>query len=522
MKRVALIALAFLMILAAACGDSAVEESVFLTETEEDTDPLASEAALSLLKVDGVPVFGFSSDKTEYDVSAKKVNAMSIGAVATQEGATVKVEQNGTVATVTVTSKNGKNQKVYTLNGHERLNSKVVNKDGANAIVTYVIDDGDKTTATFVTEEMSVKYPSLTASFALITKNLATFKTVEDEDGMLSYAKDSEGYYLYSKNSSNWKFWKTLLEEYGDDGFEAVSHSHTHKYWGESDEGGAFEYKLTDGRTVVSDEFPRGNVSKEFWGSKQVLEDLDQRALVFVRTGLSYDGTMVDYSDTFWKNMQDSGAFIGARGTYTYPNKPETMINRFSAFNKIDERFFLKSYMVQHYNTSPTVKTAKGTSTPEQCLAAGIDYWKTYIDVAVENSAWAAFCIHTIRPDNHVGSGHYIFESQADELFAYTDKLSEENKVWVANLTDAYLYAIERATSSVEAYEDANGNVSVLLSCSETADIYNMPLTVRVRLPEGKQSAELDGKALTTVTENGDVYAYVDLAPNSRVTVLTK
>jgi hypothetical protein len=142
--------------------------------------------------------------------------------------------------------------------------------------------------------------------------------------------------------------------------------------------------------------------------------------------------------------------------------------------------------------------------------------------VAVENSAWAAFCIHTIRPDNHVGSGHYIFESQADELFAYTDKLSEENKVWVANLTDAYLYAIERATSSVEAYEDANGNVSVLLSCSETADIYNMPLTVRVRLPEGKQSAELDGKALTTVTENGDVYAYVDLAPNSRVTVLTK
>lgn len=532
MKRLILIGLALLMLLSASCGSADPVESLAQTEAEteaatddsaeQDNDPAANDATLSLLKVDGISVFGFSPEKTSYSVSAKKVDKMTIGAVATQEGATVKIEQSGSVATVTVTSPNGRKEKVYTLQAYERVSSKIVNKNGANAIVTYVIDDGDKDTATFVTEEMSPKYSSLNASFALVTKKLGTFKTQEGADGMLEYVKDSQGYYLYSKNSSEFNFWKTLLAEYADEGFEAVSHSHTHKYWGETDEGGSFEYKLNGGVTMTSEEFPRGNVSMEFWGSKQIIEDLGQRSLVFVRPGLNVNGKMVSYSKDFWTKMQDSGAYIGARGTYTYPDKPETMINTFSSFSNEDDRYFLKSYMVQHYNTSATTATAKGTSTPKECLDAGIDYWTTYIDTAVENNAWAAFCIHTIRPDNYVGSSHYIFESQADALFAYTEQLTKENKVWVANLTDAYLYVIERATSTVEAYVDENGDLSVALSCSETDDIYNMPLTVKVCLPEGKTGAALDGQELTTVTENGDVYVYVDVAPGSRVTLKTK
>lgn len=530
MKKVLLLVLSCLMLVTASCGGSAPEESLSPTESEsmteaatpEDTDPVANDASLASLKVDGIPVFAFSPERTSYSASARKVNSIAVDAVPTQEGATVRVEQEGSTAKVIVTSQNGKNERVYTVRAYERVTSKIVNKNGANAIVTYVIDDGDKSTATFVTEKMAAKYPSLTASFALVTGKLATFETVEGADGMLEYAKDEDGNYIYTKNQSEWSFWDTLLKKYGKDGFEAVSHSHTHKYWGESDEGGAFEYKLSDGRTMVSEEFPKGNVSKEFFGSNQILRELSQRALVFVRTGLSVDGSMIKYSDTFWKNMEESGAFIGARGTYTYPNKPDTMINRFTAFNKESERFFLKSYMVQHYNTSSKVKTAKGTSTPEECLAAGIDYWTTYIDTAVENNAWAAFCIHTIRPDNHKGNGHYIFESQADELFAYTEKLSAENKVWVANLTDAFIYAIERSTSTVDAYLDNDGNISVSLTCKESGDIYDEPLTVRIRLPEGKSGASFGGEALTTVTEKNDVYVYVDMIPGTKILLEVK
>ena len=277
--------------------------------------------------------------------------------------------------------------------------------------------------------------------------------------------------------------------------------------------------RLSNGQTVNSEPFPRGNVSKEFLGSNQLIRELGQRALVFVRPGLTHEGKGVTAAPGFWDNMQNSGAFIAARGSYTQPDKPETMLNEFTAFGDVDARFFLKSYMVQHYGTSAGVKTEQGKSTPEQCLAAGIDYWTNYIDTAVEQNAWAAFCIHTVRPDDHVGSGHYIFESQAEALFAYTEQLSAENKVWVANLTDAFLYAIEWSTAEVSAYQEGNDRVVVALSCRETAEIYREPLTVRVRLPEGKIGAVLDGRALTMKTEEGMVYAYLNLIPGSQAMI---
>lgn len=524
MKYVSYIFVGILLILSvlltSACGGTVPAESTVTTaERMEESDPAWGDSRLAQLTFDGVPVSDFSPDKTEYAVWTLSADTVAVEAVAAQEGATVAVVRNDASVTVTVTSRDGRNRTVYTVNACVDLESRIVNKNGANATVTYVIDDGDMSTAAFVIKEMGEKYPSLSASFALITKNLATFKTVEGEDGVLEYLKDEEGNYLYSKNNSNWNFWEKILYKYGQGRFEAVSHSHTHKYWGESDEGGVFSFRLSNGQTVNSESFPRGNVSMEFLGSNQIIRDLGQRALVFVRPGLTHEGKGVTAAPGFWENMQNSGAFIGARGTYTKPDQPETMLNEFTSFGDADARFSLKSYMVQHYGTSADVKTEKGDSSPEQCLAAGIDYWTGYIDTAVEQNAWAAFCIHAIRPDTHVGSGHYIFSSQADALFAYTEQLSAENKVWVANLTDAFLYAIEWSTSEVRAYREGNDRMVVSLTCRETAEVYGEPLTVRVRLPEGKTSASLDGVALDVRAEADGTYAYFDLIPGTRAVV---
>ncbi len=525
MKKILLLGLALAMIFAVSCGGAVPSAENATTAAGEavprptDTDPAAGDARLRQLAVNGMPLPDFDPDKTAYTVSVENAGSMTVEAVAAQEGAAVAVMQDGASVTVTVTSKNGENQRVYTLDACVALEGRVVNRNGANATVTYVIDDGDQQTAVTVMGSMAAKYPSLAASFALITERLAAFQTVEGADGVLEYLKDENGNYVYSKNNANWNFWDKMLHRDGCDGFEAVSHSHTHKYWGESDEGGEFTFRLSNGKTVTSEAFPRGNVSKEFWGSNQIIRELGQRGLVFVRPGLTHEGQGLTAIPGFWDSMQNSGAFIGARGTYTHPDEPETMLNSFTAFGDADARFFLKSYMVQHYNTSPGVKTEKGKSTPEECLSAGIGYWTDYIDAAVENNAWAAFCIHTIRPDTHTGSGHYIFTSQADALFAYTEHLSAENKVWVANLTDAFLYAIEWSTSSVEAYQVGNDRVMVSLSCREEAEIYCLPLTVRVQLPVGKTAASLDGTVLPTVEEEGRVYACLDLAPGSEVTL---
>ena len=475
--------------------------------------------------MDGAPVVGFDADVTEYAVPASDPTAMNIVAVVAEEGATAQIAQSGTTATVTVTSFNGKVKKVYTLTAYEKLASEVVNKNGANAIVTYVFDDGDKTTATIVTEELSTKYESLAGSFALITKNLGTLSTVEGEegDGLLEYEKDENGDYVYTKNETNWEYWETLLNTYGPSGFEAVSHTHTHAYIGEDDNGGSYTYKNTNGDVFTSAVFPKGNVSKEYYASNQILRDLGQRAYALVSAGLTAGGYMIDYIANYKALPQLSGAFIGKRTTYTNPTNPASMVNPFDIFDDEDNRFNVMSYMVQHYNTgstAPKSTSAEGYS-KEACLAAGIDYWTNYVDTAVEQGGWAAFCFHNIRPDTHTGTtGHFVYQSQADALFAHTQTLSEENKVWVANLTDAMLYVFERSTSEVGAYVDGEGNVIVSLDDHEDDSIFNMALTVKVALPEGKTGATLNGSALTAFSENSVTYVYVDIVPGNAVTII--
>ena len=488
---------------------------------ELDAEAIGSNAALTAITVNGKSVIGFSSEKTEYNVAVDNPAAVDVKAVAAEAGADVSVSTDGAKVIVTVKSINNLNEKVYTLNAFKKIESEVVNKGGADATVTFVLDDGDQSTATFVLEKMAPKYPSLTASFALITNKLATLDVVTNPDGTKEYAKDADGFYTYTKNESVWTFWEKVAK---NKNFELVSHTHTHKYWGENDNGGKFNYYNTAGEMFTSDEMPKGSVSKEFVASKQIIQDLDptQLAVTFVRSGLTAGGKNLKYSETFWDPILNSGAYIGARGTYTYPDTPKEMVNEFDTFSDPTVRSKIKSYMVQHYNTNPSMKTTQANSGPAECLAAGIPYWTDYIDTAVEMKGWAAFCIHTIKPDTHdTRSGHYIYQTQADKLFAHTQKLADENKVWIATLSEGMIYANEWSSASVEAYTDKD-KVVVSLDHKEEGAVYNMPLTVKVALPAGKTTATVGGKALKTFTENGKLCAYVDVAPFTSVTIDVK
>ena len=501
-----------------------VDSKITITETNASEFGAEANADLASVTIDGEPVVGFSADVTEYNVPAANLNSMNIVVTTARPEATYSVEQNGNVATITVTAFNGKTQKVYTLTAYEKVETAVVNKNGANAIVTYVFDDGNTDSATIVSS-FADKYPSFAGSFALITKNLATLSTIEGDpdDGLLEYEFDENGDYVYTKNESTWNYWVDLFDKYGDKGLEGVSHTHTHAYIGENDNGGAFEYRSTGGNVYTSAVFPIGNVRKEYYASNQILRELGQRALVMVGAGLTApDGNMINYTESYKNLPLASGAFIGKRTTYTYPKDPESMVNIISDFDSDDFRFNVKSYMVQHYNTSPTAPastSAEGYS-KEACMNAGVGYWTDYIDTAVEMGGWAAFCFHNVKPDTHTGtSGHFVYESQADAVFAHTEQLSQENKVWVANFTDACLYVFERATSEVGAYIDGTGNVVVSLDDKENDEIFTMPLTVKVALPEGKSTAILDGEAVTTFTEEEVTYVYVDIVPGNSVTL---
>ena len=484
---------------------------------EIDVAELENNADLLSISINKTPVPEFDPTKNDYNLVINDSETIDVKATADVAGAELSVSIEGMTVKVTVKSMDSKNEKVYSVKMVKKLDSKVVNKGGADATVSFVIDDGDQTTATFVLDKMSPKYKSLTASFAIITSKLATLEIVTNSDGSKEYFRDADGFYSYTKNDAVWAFWKNVAN---NKNFELLSHSHSHQYWGENDGGGKFTYYNTQGTEFVSDELPKGSVSAEFIASKQIIQALDptQRVAAFVRVGLSAGGKSVKYSETFWDPISTSGAYIGARGTYTQPDNPRDMVNSFHMFSQEATRNNVKSYMVEHYNTNPDQKTQKD-STAAECLAAGIPYWTNYIDTAVSMNGWAVFCIHNIKPDTYKAtSGHYIYESQADSLFAYVENLANGNKVWIATFSDALIYANERSSATTEAYYDGE-KITVSLDHEEAGEYYDMPLTVKLALPSGMTSASLDGEILDVFTENGINYVYVDVAPKTSVTL---
>ena len=498
-----------------------VNGGIKVTEVDESEFGSETNADLASVSVDGEPIVGFSADVLSYSVGASDPLNVNVTATTAEPEATVDIAQNGNTVTITVTGYDKYTKKTYTLTTYEMVETAVVNKNGANAVVTYVFDDGDKDSAKIVTA-LSEKYPSITGSFALITRYLATLSTIEGDpdDGLLEYEFDEDGNYVYTKNEDNWSFWQKLLNTYTD--FEAVNHTHTHAYIGETDEGGSFVYKNTAGDSFTSEVFPIGNVRKEYYASNQILRDLGQPGLVMVGAGLTAGGSMIAYTDSYKALPQTSGAFIGKRTTVNSPKDPASMVNLASDFVSEDGRFNVKAYMVQHYAASATAPKSTSASdySKDACLKAGVGYWTEYIDKAVEMGEWAAFCFHNVKADTHTGtSGHFVFESQLDSVFSHTENLAKENKVWVASFTDACLYMFERATAEVNAYTDENGNVVVKLDDKENDEIFTMPLTVKVALPEGKTAATANGTALDTFDEGETTCVYVDLLPGTSLTL---
>ena len=162
------------------------------------------------------------------------------------------------------------------------------------------------------------------------------------------------------------------------------------------------------------------------------------------------------------------------------------------------------------YVTKDNIKSTNGvarmmvTPTDDKAL------WNQFIDNAADNNGWATFCIHKITPS--AGTGHYILESDAENLFAH----AASKNVWVANYTEAALYYAEWASANVSTfYED--GKINVTLTDSEDNTVYDEALTVKVYVPTTWSSAAMNGEALTVHNDGSANYVYVNIVPDSGV-----
>lgn len=389
----------------------------------------------------------------------------------------------------------------------------IVNKNGAKGTVTYVIDDYFKSEAAFA-ELMLDTYDNLTFSFAVKTQDVATLKTQTGSDGKLEYVMDANGKYTYTVNEQNRALLQDILD-YAPGRTEIISHSHTHDFWGTNDDGGVFEYYKNDGVLHTSSEMPKGSATKELYAAKQIISDLfpSQRSISFVEPGIGVKTvdvtdsgktvvTFKKYFNELLSGMIESGDCIGSRGTFQAAGGFDKYVNSRFSLATLEGRMNVSAFMILDKNSGE-----------------GIENWTNYIDEALKRGGWACFCIHKMTKS--VDSVyHYILQSEAKQLFKYTADLGDD--VWVAPFTDAMLYFSEWSTASVSA-EYKDGKISVKLTDKENDSVYNMPLTVKVTVPDSWNTARVGNTELTVHREeNKNPYVYIDIIPDASPAELSK
>lgn len=467
------------------------------------------EADMSLSTLSGITLDydvlgGFSEDVLEYTVDVDINSGYPFVSAATASPtATITTEQasskNGGVATVTVVSADGSSTTVYkvrfNVTGTFASSAEVVGKNGADGAVTFVVDDGDHATAEF-TAAMMQKYSGLKFTYAILVNKLATLKTVYDPElGKYVYVMDEDGDYTYTVNQTEVEFWNHLIESYDT---EVISHTYTHSFWGNDDNGGVQYYVDSNGYVKTSPSLPVGSATAEIYASMQIIEDLlGIRAVTLTEPGIGVKTTDTTVNSTLYKTY------------YTYYKQ---LVNQAIAdgtiVNYIGGIMGVSSTNISKYVTKDNIKSLNGVSRLMVTPTDNKEMWKQFIDNAAANDGWATYCIHKITPE--ASSGHYILQSDAEELFAY----AASKNVWIANYTEAALYYSEWASAKVAtSYED--GKLSVTLTDDEDNTVYNEELTVKVYVPTIWSGASANGEQLTVYTDDGGSFVYLNVLPDS-------
>ena len=345
---------------------------------------------------------------------------------------------------------------------------------GADATVVIVHDDGTKSTVEYMVD--SFKENGLVGTLGLITKNLAT----KSEDGEW-VLKDAEV-----------EYWQNIL----DTGvFNVASHSHTHTFWGVSDEAESGWY-LDASNNLHEYSFEAGRITEEVASSKQILRTAfpDQRVLAFIKPGF---GRVSDENGTRGLPQISDKAFeiIG-----------EHYVGMRNTGGDVDTMPFANTYSVKSH-------TVKNTDTATD--------WKSLTQSAQRTGGVLVFLFHHIEnsPTNPLRAD----KDQTDIYFKWLGTEKEAGRVWNPYLEDAMLYSEEMRTARIDArlYED---RITVHLTDEMDDAIYDHPLTLRIPIPAGYDSVTTDGgKVLYPTVRDGVPCVLIDMIPDSDpVTILLK
>ncbi len=359
----------------------------------------------------------------------------------------------------------------------------VVNPNGAKGVASFVIDDLNKETATYIADVLVKNNPDLKVSHGAIANVIATLQTETGADGKTYFKKDINGNYVYTLKESNYNFWKEQAElGYCD----FINHSYSHAYQGADNSG--------------ADGYPVDSITAEFLASKQILNDLfgELSKDVYVIPGVGQSQS--DYYDSYLASLMGlCNEFIAARGTGGGPMDSEDIMNNLT---------WLNAPMIGHKDDTST--------------------WTGYLDQAVAEEALMCYCIHRIYEDAS-GNSQAIYYEQAETLFGYAQDLVDKGDLEIMFYYDALRYFMEKDAVDVFAQTYGNEKIEVSLYYVDqtiAADSrMNAPLTVKIEVPANWRTVKYvqDGKeSYASVNKNGaECFAYVNLVPGGATAVVT-
>ncbi len=161
----------------------------------------------------------------------------------------------------------------------------------------------------------------------------------------------------------------------------------------------------------------------------------------------------------------------------------------------------------------------------------------SYLDTCVNNKGWFITGAHDIseNPSNALDD---MTPADAEALFAKLKEYQDAGKLWVATYSDATKYVRERQNSTAVEYSTADG-LFVKVNMNETTenglplstDVFDMPLTVRVEIPDGWTKVRFRQLQAGVMVENtvdsfvdastGKTFALVDVFPDGTAGWLT-
>ena len=135
-----------------------------------------------------------------------------------------------------------------------------------------------------------------------------------------------------------------------------------------------------------------------------------------------------------------------------------------------------------------------------------------WVDKSLSTGAWLVLVIHGVE-----GIGYQPIPTA--HLRAYFDYMkANDHRLWVATFRDAAKYARERMASKV-ATRIAGGAIEVTVTHTLDAELYDLPLSARTRVPAEWTSVRFtQGSTRQTIPVNreaGNSYVIYRIAPNS-------